>query len=187
METIRKIKKFIQYFFLRRHMARLERKKMVMGLDEAEMVGVLFDASNAADYRLMANYVKSLQDMGKKVRCMGFVQQKKLPGYLHHHVNWAFCQKKDFAWNLMMKTTLMQQFVDERLDVLIDLSQPDLFFTKYLAGVSNAKYKVGRYNPEQIEIFDLLMQVPNESTLQELMDHIIHYLKIIKKPGSDVK
>ena len=185
MEIIKKIRKFARYYFLRRHMARRERKKMVMGLDDAIKIGLVFDASEAADYRLTANFVKSLQDMGKKVQCMGYVQQKKLPGYLHHQVNWVFCQSKDFTWNLRAKTNLMNQFLDDQLDILIDLSPSTLFHTKYIAGISNAKYKVGRFNPEQVDIFDLLMQVPDDVNLNDLMTHIIHYLKIIKKPESD--
>jgi hypothetical protein len=187
VEVIQKVRKSIRYYFLQRHMARRGRNKMVMGLDEAKKVGIVFDASEAADYRLIANYVKTLQDMGKKVQCLGYVQQNKLPGYLLHQVNWTFCQNKDFAWNFNMKTNLMNQFADEQLDILIDLSRSDLFYTKYISGVSNAKYKVGRFNPEQIDIFDLLMQVPDDANLQELMTHIIHYLKIIKKPESDAR
>lgn len=182
MEIIREFRKKIQYYFLRVRMNRNERGKMVMGLDEARSIGIVFDASTAADYRLITNHVKLLKDLGKKVTCIGFVQQKKLPGYLHHHVNWTFCQKKDFAWNLRLKTTPMKEFVTDEFDILIDLSSSELFFTKYLAGISKAKYKVGKFNPDQIDIFDLLMQVPDNSNLQELMDQIIHYLKIIKKP-----
>lgn len=187
VDVVKKTKKYIQYYFLRRHMSRRERKKMVVGLDDAHKIGLVFDASEAADYRLTANFVKTLQDTGKKVHCIGYAQQKKLPGYLNHQVNWVFCQKKDFAWNLKVKTHLMNQFVDDQLDILIDLSPSTLFHTKYIAGISNAKYKVGRFNPEQIDIFDLLIQVTDDVKLEDLMTHIIHYLKIIKKPESDVK
>ena len=184
MKIIRELRKKIQYYILRIHMARKEneRAKMVMGLDEADKIGIVYDASTAADYRLIAANVKLLQDLGKKVKCIGFVQQKKLPGFIHHHVNWTFCQKRDFAWNMKPKTHPMNEFVSDQLDILIDLSSSELFYTKYLAGISKAKYKVGKFNPEQIDIFDLLMQVPDDANVQELMDHIIHYLKIIKKP-----
>lgn len=186
-EFIEKIKKAVLTFFLERQIARRTRKPMVMGFDEAKTVGVLFDASTAADYRLVMNYVKSLQDMGKSVRCLGFIQLKKRPGYLTDHHNWSYCQKADFGWNMRIKSETAMAFVNSEPDVLIDLSSSDLLYTKYLAGMSSARYKVGRFHNEQIDNYDLLIQVPETTKLQELMEHINHYLKIIKKPTPDAK
>jgi hypothetical protein len=186
-EFIEKVKKAVLTFFLERQIARRTRKRMVMGFDEAKTVAVLFDASTAADYRLVMNYVKSLQDMGKRVICLGFIQLKKRPGYLTDHHNWSYCQKTDFGWNMRIKSETVLAFVNSEPDVLIDLSSSDLLYAKFLAGMSGARYKVGRFHAEQIDNYDLLIQVPETTSIQELMKHINHYLTIIKKPTPDAQ
>lgn len=158
-----------------------------MGFDEARTIGLVFDASTAAEYRLVLNYVKTLQDMNKKVKCLGFYQGKRKPGYLTDQLNWSYCHKADLGWSLAVKSDQVARFVDEEFDVLIDLSPSSLFYTKYLSGMSNALYKVGRFHEEQINIYDLLIQVADSTKLQELMEHVNHYLKIIKKPIPDAK
>lgn len=160
---------------------------MVVGLDEAKSIGLIFDAGSAAEYRLVMAFVKMLNDMGKQVHSLGFIPQKKQPGYLYEQDNWLYCQKHDFAWNLRLKKESLQAYVDNEFDLLIDVSPTSAFFAKYLSGLSSARYKVGRYNAEQLDLFDLMMQVPDNTEIQELMDHIIHYLKIIKKPIPNAK
>lgn len=186
-DFIGKIRKAILLFLMQRQLSRRSRKRMVMGFDEARTVGVIYDASTAAEYRLVLNYVKSVQDLNKNVKCLGFYEGKRKPGYLTDQLNWSYCQKADFGWTLAIKSDMVVRFLDEEFDVLIDLSPTSLFYTKYLAAMSHALYKVGRYHTAQINIYDLLIQVADTTKLQELMDHVNHYLKIIKKPIPDAK
>lgn len=182
-----KIKKAVQTYLMKRQLSRRARNKMVMGMDESKTVGIIFDANTAADYRLVMNYVKSIQDMGKKVSCLGFYSSKKKPGYLNDQPNWIYCHSSDFSLGLQIRNEKVAAFVDTSFDILIDLSPATLFYTKYLSGMSNASYKAGRYHAELVDLYDLFFQVTDTISLQELMKHINHYLQIIKKPVSDAK
>lgn len=185
MKLFNKIRSAIRLFLFHRQVGKRGRTKMVMGLDESKRIGIIFDAGTAADHRLVAGFVKTLQDYGKKVSCLGYVPQKKLPGYLLSQMNWSFFQAGDFKWDLSLKTVALNDFIDDPFDILLDLSSTDLFLAKYVAALSAAKYKVGKYKTDQLEIYDLLMQVPDTVSLQEYINNITHYLRIIKKPIPD--
>lgn len=182
-----KVKKAVRAYLMNRQLSRRDRNKMVMGLEESKTLGIIFDANTAADYRLVMNYVKSIQDKGKKVTALGFYKAKHKPGYLNDQPNWVYCHPSDFGLGLQIKNEKVVSFVDSSFDILIDLSPSDMFYTKYVSGMSNACYKAGRFHTDQVDLYDLFIQVPGHISLQELMNHMNHYLQIIKKPVKDAK
>lgn len=182
-----KVKKAVQTYLMNRQLSRRGRNKMVMGMEESKTLGIIFDASTAADYRLVMNYVKSIQDTGKRVTSLGFYKTKHKPGYLNDQPNWVYCHPSDFGLGLQIRNEKIASFVDTSFDILIDLSPSEIFYTKYLSGMSNASYKAGRFQSDQVDLYDLFIQVPGNIGLQELMNHMNHYLQIIKKPVKHAK
>jgi hypothetical protein len=179
---LKKIRGKLRNYFFHREVNRRSRRKMVMGLDESRVMGIIFDASESTSYSQVASLVTSLRESGKKVRAIGFVRQKHKPDYLVDQIHFSFCQSADFTWNLKLKTPSLVEFTDTETDLLLDLSPSGLFYPKYLAALCNARYKVGNYHPDQVEIYDLMIREKEPFELQEFIDHCLQYLRIIKKP-----
>ncbi|MFO7997410.1 MAG: hypothetical protein R6U86_00330 [Bacteroidales bacterium] len=184
MGVFQQIRQNLRTYFLRAEMKKRRRNKMVMGLDESRTIGIIFDASEAAGYSHVVSLVAGLRDEGKKVRCMGFVRQKQKPDFLVDQIHFSFFQARDFSWSLKLKAPALKAFVENPTDLLLDLSPSGLFFPKYLAAIADARYKVGNFHPDQVEIYDLMIREPDPFSLKDFMDHCIQYLKIIKKPMS---
>jgi len=184
VSLFRKIKHWIRMFFFRREMKKASRKKMVVGLEESRKIGLVYEASSEETYRMATDLAKELQKSGKRVKAMGFVPHKTKPDYLLDHLNFSYFSRKDFKWNLKLKTDTLKEFVNTEFDILIDLSPSDLFLVKYLSGLSGARYKTGKYHPEYVEVYDLMLQVDDAFPLDELIEHTINYLQMIKKPNT---
>lgn len=168
-----------------RRISRCVRKRMVYGFGEASTAAIIYVADTAANYRLIMNYIKSIQDMGLRVKSLGFFETKSRPGFVNENPGWYYCHKADFGLNMKIKSEEVIAFTYDEPDLLIDLSPPDYVYTKYLAGISRAHYKVGMFDTSQVDMYDLLLEVQANISLQDLMKHISHYLQIIKKPVSD--
>lgn len=177
------IREKLRSYFFRVEVNKRRRDKDVMGLDESRVVGIIFDASESADYSEVVSLVSSLRESGKKVRGMGFVRQKQKPDYLLDQIHFSFCQARDFSWTLKLKTPALVEFTESEMDLLLDLSPSGLFYPKYLAAITNARYKVGNYHPDQVEIYDMMIQEKEPFNVKEFISHCLQYLKIIKKPG----
>ena len=182
MNVLKWIREKLRSYFFRVEVNKRRRVKTVMGLDESRVVGIIFDASESADYSQVVSLVSRLRESGKKVRGMGFVRQKQKPAFIFDQIHFSFCQTRDFSWNLKLKSPALVEFTETEMDLLLDLSPSGLFFPKYLAAITNARYKVGNYHPDQVEIYDMMIQEKEPFDLKEFIDHCLQYLKIIKKP-----
>jgi hypothetical protein len=185
VEIFSKIRKAIEKYLLQKQLSKRSRDRMVMGLLEAKNIGIVYDASTAADYRLVNQFVKTIEDRNLKVWGLGFIHDKKVPGYVNPHLRWDFFQSNDFSWDLSPRNSAITEFINIQFDILIDLAPAHVSQVKYVSAYSSAKYKVGIYHETQIDTYDLLLQVPGEAGLQVLMDQTMHYLKMIKKPSPD--
>ena len=173
-------------YFLHRELKGVSRKRQVMGYDDAMHIGILFDASSEESWKLSAKFIKELEAAGKKVTAMGYVCRKKPGPYVIEQLNTSFFQRKDFTWDMKRRNTRLKEFEVTPFDILIDLSPGDMFLTKYITGVSRAIYKVGVFNDSDVDLFDLMIRLPEPFRLQELMQQIVYYLKMIKKPVINV-
>ncbi len=171
---------------MRRELQQVARRKQMADFEQARSIGVLFDASSQQEWQQTQQFVRQLESSGKKVMAMGFFRNKKSSQHLIEQMNMGFFQPADFSWNLKINNPRLSEFVGQPFDILFDVSAPELFYTKYLAGISAAGYKVGVFQQENVEVFDLMIRMPAQYALKELMQHAVFYLKMIKKPVSDV-
>ncbi len=177
-----KIKSVIRTYFFRKEMKKRQFPKRVTGLKEAKSVGILYDASEQETFKQVISLAKKLNEEGKKVWTMGFYRQKHRPAHLIEQLQDAFCHRKDFGWNLKLKSTVLEVFANKGFDILIDLSSAETFLMKFMSAYSYARYKIGTYHPEMVDLYDLMIESEKPLSISEMIDHSIHYLKLIKNP-----
>lgn len=181
---VKQIKGVVRRYFFRKEMKKRRFPKRVTGLQEARTIGILYDASEQEAYRQVISLAKKLNDEGKKVWTMGFYRQKHRPSHLMERLQDSFCHRADFGWNLKLKSTVLNVFVNKGFDILVDLSSSDLFLMKFLAAYSHASYKIGKYHSDMVDLYDLMIESEKPLSIKEMIDHSIHYLKLIKNPDA---
>lgn len=177
-------KKIRTYFFLK-ELKKVNRRKKVVGFDSAKKIGVLYDCSQEDHYREVVTLVKRLEQEGKSVHALGFVRHKEMPQYTMAQLNFSYCHRSDFSLTFKLKSPQLQNFSRAGFDLLMDLSPNDLFFMKFLTGLCDATYKAGPYSDEYVEIYDLMIREKEASAIKELIEHMLHYLKIINPARND--
>ena len=185
MGIFEKLIKSIRLFFFQRELKKVTRKKKVVGFDAAKKIGILFDCSQKEHYLEVVSLIKELENQGKTVHALGFVRQKQLPEYTMARLNLSFCHHSDFSWFLKMKSPQLQNFSRSGFDLLIDLSPDDLFLMKLVAGISDATYKAGPFHDDYVDVYDLMIREKETASLKELIEHMLHYLKIINPARND--
>jgi len=176
---ITNLKEKYRNYFLRKETKKITRQKKVVNYFDAKSIGIIYDASKEENYLFITGFTKDLQQDGKKVSTLGFVRQKKKPEYSFPKLIFGFFSAGDFGWNYKYQSNFIKDFVDSDFDILLDFSTEDIFFTKYIAGLSKARYKVGAFSYDYYKIYDLLINVSKSCSLEELMEHSLHYLKTI--------
>lgn len=152
-----------------------------MNLNEARTVGILFDAANGEDHVLVKKYVTYLRGLGKKVKAIGYFSNKLVPQMTFSKLEYDFFDKKQLNWYMKPSDPFINNFIEEEHDILIDLNITDHFPLRYIAAISNAKFKVGRLLEQTAGIYDLTIDTGASPDLKSFMRDVDTYLLMINK------
>lgn len=179
MHFVEDIKQKVGDFFFKRELKSNPRQREVHNLHTAQSIGILYDATDMDDMLKVSEFVNTLFQTKKDVKALGFVNLKELT---HHHMpmlQFDFFFLKDLNWYYKPQNYIIKNFVEKNYDILITLCDSTCIPIKYLAGKSQAKFKVGKYE-EDIDLYDMMIDV-KENTLPALIKEIHHYLTVINQ------
>ncbi|TSA49937.1 MAG: hypothetical protein D4R43_03060 [Sphingobacteriales bacterium] len=74
---------------------------------------------------------------------------------------------------------LVDEFIDRKFDILINVSIKENLPLEYIAALSQASYRVGLYDPNKLYCNDLMIDLKGNKTLQKYIDQVKHYLHIL--------
>lgn len=183
MSIFKKIKQILAANALKKELASNPRtvEPFKFSFDRIKTVGILFDASNVEDFELVKRYVVFLREHTKKVKVMGFFSAKEIPALTYSKLEYDFFTSKEINWLGKPTTHLIDNFINEEYDLLIDLNIHDHFALKYIAALSKAKFKVGKYKEEDESIYDMMIDADNTQTLKYFLRQIDTYITMLNK------
>lgn len=157
-----------------------EREIQVVNIKNAKTLAIVYNASNEEATNLVKRYVKFLKEYKTKVLALGYVDEKELPRDLNPSLEFDYVTKKELNFQLEPTGTVVNNFVSEKFDILIDLSVEDNIVLQHLVTKSTAKFKVGAKRSLYASLFDLTIVLKPEEGIRQLMKNIDRYLHVIK-------
>lgn len=174
-----KIRKKIGQYYLKKENAHTIRQCQMTNLRDARKIGILYTVNEVFDYDRVAEFVTQLQGEQKEVKALGFVSNKNLIERFLPKLSFDFFSKKDLTWFYKPIHNQVRDFIDKEFDLLIDLSMHDSFPLKYIAGLSNALCRVGKFSEENTDYYDLMIDVKPNMSSEDYLGNIRHYLTVI--------
>lgn len=147
--------------------------------DEAGKIGVLFNASDKEQERLVLQYVERLRNKNnKKVSILGFfddMEEKEFSLYKH------YCNK-DLDWLFRPKKEDVASFMDKKFDIVINFFGQPQIHADYIMAFSKAQLRVGR-NSNNTDSYDLMIN-EKQNDPAHFVGLVDMYLKIFNnKPN----
>lgn len=167
------------YQFLKR-LARLQRRRHVINLRDAKTVGILYDATEEHEYQMICDFVRNLQNDGKTVKALGYINYNIIPHYCIPKLSFDYFLKKEVNIWYVPSNKFIDNFINSDYDILIDLTIKNFFPIQYISGLSKARFKVGRDGEDHVDYYDFMFRLSENTTLPEYMKEIVNYLTIIQ-------
>ena len=167
-----------RYYFKKEKLKASGHRQMT-NLHDAQRIGILYTLDDVPDYERVSEFVIQLQGNHKEVKTLGFVKNKNLVQRFLPKLSYDFFSKRDLTWFYKPIHTQVRDFIEKEFDLLIDLSLQDNFPLKYIAGLSNALLRVGKFSEENTAYYDLMIDIKPTMTTDEYLGQIQHYLTII--------
>lgn len=158
-----------------------DRTVKAINIKQAKSIGIVYLASDEETNDLVKRYVKYLKDYKMKIQTLGYYVEKELPYDVNTKLEFDFITKKDLNIRLEPKCPMADNFVNEKFDLLIDVSIKENEVIRYLVHHSVASFKVGAANLPYSNLFDLTIVLKPEEGVRQLMKNIDKYLHELNK------
>lgn len=150
----------------------------MFSFETSKIVGVVFKTDTQSDFELVKRFLHFLSDQDNKVVALCFVDNKKVPDYYLLRKGFNFFSRNDLNFFFIPKTNFIADFIEKPIDMLIDLSIDDNFPLNYISSLSNAKFKIGKFQKER-NCFDVMIDNKKDNSVETLIKHIKHYIPVL--------
>ncbi|OIP00420.1 MAG: hypothetical protein AUJ98_07695 [Bacteroidetes bacterium CG2_30_33_31] len=161
-------------------MSVVQRDRQFFNLETANTFGIIFDASDEANYNRVSSFVRHIQSKNKIVKAIGFINYKLYPHYIMQKITFDYITLKDI--NQLMKPVSRHslEFIQQDFDILIDFNLLRNPILRYISGLSLAKFKIGRFDERDKEIFDFMIQGIEDQNTAVFAKEVLHYLEVLQ-------
>ncbi len=153
---------------------KIDRQTLSCNFDTARNIGVLFNATNEADTKIVLSFKRELKAKGKKVSLMGYKDVKELSEDEKFPV---FCNK-DLGLSQTPKKQDVLDFIEKPFDLLIALHVDNCQPLEYIAAASTAKFRIGHYRENKTDFYDFMIYGKSHD-LKVVIKQMETYLKKI--------
>ena len=156
----------------------LQMHRAIVGLGQAEYIGILFNVSDLRSEEIVKRLVKHLVKQNKRVKCLGYVDLKERLNIPMSTLRFDYFTSKELDFGYVPKSTAADHFMEERFDLLLDLDLENDFPVQCISQLSQAKCKVG---PQFVgQHYDISIKL-QEQDLTKMVEESLRYLEMIKK------
>lgn len=180
MQFIEDFKQKVGKWVFQRELKTNKRTKEVCNLDNAQSIGILYDATSEEQLKIVKPFVSYFFDLKKDVKALGYVNSKQLSFHHTPKLQYDFFYQKDLNWYYKPQNYIIDNFVKKEYDILINLCDSSIIPIKYLVASSIAHFKIGIHE-ENYEIYDLMISLKDDKSMEKLMHEIKHYINLINK------
>jgi hypothetical protein len=180
MQFIEDFKQKVGKWVFQRELKTNKRTKEVCNLDNAQSIGILYDATSEEQIKMVKPFVSYFFDLKKDVKALGYVNSKQLSFHHTPKLQYDFFYQKDLNWYYKPQNYIIDNFVKKEYDILINLCDSSIIPIKYLVASSIAHFKIGVHE-ENYEIYDLMISLKDDKSMEKLMHEIKHYINLINK------
>ncbi|MGQ9846147.1 MAG: DUF6913 domain-containing protein [Bacteroidales bacterium] len=180
MSLKRIIKIKIGRFLLNKRAKKIVRTKQFSNFETAKNIAVLFDATSTDNYTTARFLLKYFIDNKIKFKGFGFANPYDAQEQSSAYSGITFFTEDNFSLTGAVINDAVKEFLKTEFDILIDLHQKPNYFIEAINAFSVAKMKLGLKHNDT-GFYDFMIDLNKEEANSEVfVEHIKHYLNIIK-------
>jgi len=177
--VIQKIKNYFARYQFLQELAKVNRRRAAVNLNEAKNIGIVYMVYSEETYKMAEAFVKTLKTKERYIHILGYVPLKYIPPYIIPTLATDYFTRKDVNWLGKPVNTYVTDFLKRDFDIVINLCMEENYTLQYISGLSRASFKVGIAGENHTDYYDFMIEVKAGIPLDDYMKEIIHYLKII--------
>jgi hypothetical protein len=174
MKWMNNFKAFLGKRILTAHLKNQTRLPLVCNINDAKHIGIIYNATEYISFEIIKNLAKDLSHNSRKISVLGYVDSKKLIDNYLYRKGFDFFSKNELNWYFKPVSSVVDQFIKEPFDLLINLSLDEHFPIRYITTLSPATFKTGKFSDDD-DCLDLMIDIEKERlTMKSLHKEVVH-------------
>ncbi len=179
---INKLRNEIVCFLIKRKLRKNKIFDKSVSLQTAKTIGIISFLDSEEKYNTVLELKKTLEKENKQVIALGFIADKNASDFYFSQSHIDIFTKKNMNIFGIPKGVYVRNFITKDFDFLIDISVKNLIPLKYVAGMTKAKIKVGKYRKEMLYVYDFMINEPKGMQYSDFIKSIMKYLSLLNTP-----
>jgi hypothetical protein len=156
-------------------------RPQALGFKAAQRIAVFCFLDELGDQLgFIRHYVAELQQQGKQVFLLAF-SSEKLEAKAPNPYDFPVLFPRDLDWTGAPKGPYVEEFQQQRFDLLLDLHLSPCPVLEYLATIAPAGLRYGAYRPEVLDCYDVFTEGNGQQSIKALLDNFKHCLAKINQ------
>ena len=166
----------IARLILRKKAAKVKRQKALYDFASAKYVGVLCSPQDAFSTANLKDFLHNLSRKGVRYSVYGYFDGDVIPENFLYLKDMDFITKQDLNFLFMPKRPILDEFINEPFDMLINCNLNGYFPIEYMSHLSIAKCKVGIMREGKSPCYDLMIDITKKPTIEYFIENLEIYL-----------
>jgi hypothetical protein len=176
---IEKLKSTYANFHLKKDASKVERTRKDPDIHKNASIGILYDATDKDNFEVVREFFRDLRSHEKNPVSLGYIDYKEVTFHPLARPESDYFFKDQLNWMKKPSGPVVENFIKEPFDILINLTLEDFHPLDYIAALSKAGLKIGRANSAVSFCYDLTFHLDKEADVKSFAYTIIHYLSKI--------
>lgn len=165
--------------YLHNQVVSRKRSTKQVNLESATSIAIIYYLPDEETYKKAEVIIAQIAAMNLKTRVVCYSPLKFDPHYFIPKITQDIINSKNLNFRFHPDKPFVNEFINTEFDLLIDLSLTENLPLLYLSTMSKAGLKVGRFDESYQDIFDLMIQLKEDETIDSFAKQIFHYLNQI--------
>ena len=154
-----------------------------VGFEAAKTLGFIINIGLISPEELVyfTKYITQLEDAGKKVVVVELNFDRKATPMFTKSIASIFVGASDINWLSFPSVDMLKEINRAKCDILFNLDNSERMTSRFICGLSNAKMRVGIYEEEYEEFYELMLQKEPEAKLASILASYETYTKMLNK------
>lgn len=163
-----------------KHSALHVRKRVVHNLSTAKRLGIVAQVSDEKTLLEVLEIKHTLDEQGIKTNVLIYFPNKEIPNSFLMRKDVDIIDSKTLNWLKIPVSPIVDTFVQNSFDVLVDLSRDEALPVRWITSVSKSEFRIG-INNYAGNPFDLIVAVNLQNNYRAIFSDIRMVLQTIKQ------
>jgi len=173
------IKEKTGLFTMNKELKTLKREVAFNNFISATTVGFIFDAVDREKYQQAREFIEFVEKQNVRVFGLGFAAKSDQIAYFPYKQGIDYFGLDEVNWYGKPINPVIGDFLKRNFDILVDLSQSDVFPIHYIFALSVGKFKITN-DSVKAQYADFVLKIANSEKLDNYIKQIKHYLEVIQ-------